>query len=355
MASLKFNIQKKLGDFNLEIADHFDDGITGIFGESGSGKTTLLKLLAGFLDPDVGSIALNEEIYFSSEDQKVRPIDQRRIAMVWQDTLLFPHMTVEENVYYGYRPECSQAFRHEVLSILEIARLANRMPANLSGGEKQRVAIARALLHEPQFLLMDEPVSALDFQARQRIMTYLKKINEQFKIPIIIVSHSISELMFLTKQVLVLENGRRARYDFTEKVFMNEKQLSHMDEDLENIFELPVLSLHRDEKMAELDLDGITLRTAFSRDDNPNVLKVAIKAKDILVAIEQVKGISARNKINAVIERIEPAGEMVMICCRVNNHRIWVEITPGSMRELKLHLSQLVHLIIKARSVRILQ
>jgi molybdate transport system ATP-binding protein len=263
-------------------------------------------------------------------------------------------MTVEENIYYGYRPKCSQAFRHDVIMILEIPRLADRMPANLSGGEKQRVAIARALLHEPEFLLMDEPVSALDFQARQKIVSYLKKINEQFKIPIVYVSHSISELMFLSKRVMVLEKGRRVRYDSPEKIFMNEKHLSHMDEELENILEFPVLHINRGEKIIELDLGTAILKTPFSRDDDPTTLKVGIKAKDILVAVEQVKGISARNKINAVIEKIEPAGDLVMLCCRVNNHRFWVEITPGSMRELKLRLSQIVYLIIKARSIRIL-
>ena len=115
------------------------------------------------------------------------------------------------------------------------------------------------------------------------------------------------------------------------------------------------MNIERGDKIIELDLGTATLKTAFSRDDNPKILKVGIKAKDILIAVEHVKGISARNKINAVIEKIEPAGDIVMLSCRVNNHRFWVEITPGSMRELKLRLSQLVHLIIKARSIRILE
>ena len=351
---VRFNISTRVGNFDLNVAGEFKDGITGIFGPSASGKTTLLKCLAGVLTPDNGQILVNEQVYFSSETGVTLPLEERRIGMVWQDTLLFPHMTVEENILYGRRKDCVADFTASVVDIFEIRRLLNRMPANLSGGEKQRVAIARAILHEPQLLLLDEPVASLDVRSRQKILSYLKTINQQFKIPICYVSHSISELMFLCQEVFVIDEGRRVRFDPPEKVFINEQQLSVMDEDFENILELNVKNIRREEQVAELDLGGFILKAVYHTAENPARLKVGIRAKDILIANEKIKGISARNIFSAVIEKFERTGDLVMLCCRVGNCRLWVEITPGSFRELNLHVSQIVYLIIKARSIRVM-
>ncbi len=351
---VRFNIKKKLGPFELSVVADLKGGITGVYGPSGSGKTTLLKCLAGVMVPDEGQIIINDKIYFSSEKDISLELENRRIGMVWQDALLFPHMTIEKNIYYGRRKDCLASFSASVVEIFDIRRLFSRMPHHLSGGEKQRVAIARALLREPELLLMDEPISSLDVRSRQKILTYLRIINQELKIPICYVSHSVSELMFLCQEVLVLEGGHRMRFDIPEKVFINEKELSHMEEDFENIFELPVQAVQRHERIIELSLGGFHLKVAFPREDSPEFLKIGIKAKDILVAVTQITGISARNKITAVIEKIEPAGDVIMLCCRIGVYRLWVEITPASFRELHLHVSQIIYLIIKTRSIRIL-
>ncbi|MCC6758148.1 MAG: molybdenum ABC transporter ATP-binding protein [Candidatus Omnitrophica bacterium] len=351
---VRFNIISKVGEFELNIAGEFKDGITGIFGPSGSGKTTLLKCLSGVITPDNGKIMVNEQVCYSSDKEQSLPLEERRIGMVWQDTLLFPHMTVEENILYGRREDNRQSFIASVIDIFEIRRLLNRMPANLSGGEKQRVAIVRALLPEPQLLLFDEPVASLDMRSRQKIISYLKSVNEQHKIPICYVSHSVSELMFLCQEVMVIEDGRRVRFDSPEKVFINEKQLALMDEDFENILELPVKNMRREEQVAELDLGGVILKAVYHTAENPPLLKVGIRAKDILIATEKIKGISARNILSAIIEKVERTGDMVLVSCRVGERQLWVEITPGSFRELNLHISQIVYLIIKARSITVL-
>lgn len=352
--AVTFSIQAKVDAFQLQVAAQFKKGITGVYGPSGSGKTTLLKTLAGFIEPDVGSIIVHDQVYFSSDKGINLALENRRIGMVWQEALLFPHMNVEENILYGRGKKCLASFSASVIDIFDIRSLLGRMPDNLSGGEKQRVAIARALLHEPELLLMDEPVSALDRPARLKILSYLQIINQQLKIPICYVSHSISELMFLCHEVLVLDSGRRLCFDVPEKVLINEYELSRADEEFENILELPVKILKRDEKVAELDFGGGVMRTTFQRDDAPQILKIGIKARDILIALDQIHGISARNKMPAVIEKIVQVGDLVMLHCRVNDSYLWAEITPGSFRELKLHTSQIVYLIIKSRSVRIL-
>ncbi len=350
----RFNIEAQVGTFKLLVAGELGKGITGVYGPSASGKTTFLKSLAGFIKPQVGFIIVNEQMCFSSEKKISVPAQQRRIAMVWQEALLFPHMTVEKNIFYGRKKDCLASFCPAVIDILEIRNLLHRMPEALSGGEKQRVAIARALLHEPELLLMDEPISSLDALSRQKILSYLRVINQQLKIPICYVSHSVSELMFLCQEVLVLERGHRLRLDVPEKVFISEKEFSRMDEDFENIFQLPVIQLRRDEKTAELDFGGCVLKTTFHRMDSPKDLRISIKANDVLIALDSIQRISARNKFSSVIERIEILGDVVMLSCQVNNRRLWVEITPGAFRELNLHISQIVYLIIKSRSVRIL-
>lgn len=348
-----FNIQAETGGFQLKLAGELRRGITGIYGPSASGKTTFLKTLAGFIKPREGRIVVNEETYFSSEKEIFLPPEKRRVGMVWQDVLLFPHMSVEQNIFYGRKENCLATFSAGVIDVFDIRRLLGRKPHNLSGGEKQRVAIVRALLREPEVLLLDEPLSSLDRVSRYKILSYLRTINEVYKIPICYVSHSISEMMFLCQDVLVLERGQRFSFDVPEKVFVNERGLSGVDEDLENIFELPVSLLRPWERTAELDFGGCVLKVPFPREDKPHVLTVGIKARDVLVACDPLKGISARNIFPAVIEKIEFAGDVVMLSCAVNKRHLWVEITPGSFRDLNLHVSQIVYLIIKSRSIRI--
>jgi len=350
---VRFNFITKLDSFELIVNGDFKDGITGIFGPSGSGKTVLLKSLAGMLPADSGQIMVNDEIYFSSDKNISMPLENRRIVMVWTDALLFPHLTVEENIRYGCRVDLLASFIADVIDILEIRPFLKHRPSALSGGERHRVALARAILHEPKLLLVDEP-SLLDARSRQKIISCLKVINREFKIPVCYVSHSLSELMFLCQEVYVIEEGRRVRFDPPEKVFINEMQLAAMEEDFDNILELPVVNIRLDEKVTELDLGGFMLKVTYHTTKNPKTLKVGIRAKDILLATEKIKGVSARNIISAVIEKVEPTGEMVFLCCRIGDRRLWAEITPGSFRDLNLYVSQIVYVIIKSRLIRVL-
>lgn len=354
MTLLCFKIQKKLGAFELNAAGELKEGLVGVFGESGCGKTTLLHCLAGFLRPDAGEIAFDGTVYFSSEKGIDVPMEARRMGVVFQDALLFPHLSVKENIVYGCRRTCSKNFYDDVLDVLNLYALLDRRPADLSGGEKQRVAIARTLLHEPSILLMDEPVASLDLKARHQIVTHLKKIHQNLKIPIVYVTHSISELLFLVDWVVVMQNGRNVEYIPPQKIFLNRSMNRLIGEDVENIYELPVLTIKNDEKLVVLDFGGHELKVVYHAE--PRILprfKIGIRASDIILAVEPVKGISARNTIPALIERIDPVGDIMMIGCRMNAILCWVEITRGACEELQLKECQTVYLIIKARSVLI--
>ena len=209
---LKAAIRKKLPDFTLDVKFSFADGILVLFGPTGAGKTTILNALAGLEQPDSGRIVLNGTVFYGSEERINVPARLRRIGYLFQDYALFPHMTVKDNVLFGLPSRCKmgQGYKMSVLDTLEmlkITHLQERYPTQLSGGEKQRVALARALMVEPELLLLDEPLSALDHRTRKDLQSDLKQLQRVWRIPFVLVTHSKSEMRFLADEVIYLNRG----------------------------------------------------------------------------------------------------------------------------------------------------
>lgn len=197
--------------FELQITHRFGDGVTGICGPSGSGKSTLLALIAGLLVPRSGSIRFNGETLANSAATSFVPAHRRRFGLVFQEGLLFPHLSVRANLLYGSRwlPLAQRRFTLQgVAELLEIAPLLDRAPSQLSGGERQRVALGRALLVSPRLLLLDEPLSSLDPRLKAQILPFLKRIREETRLPMLYVSHAPDEVAYLADQVLHIERGR---------------------------------------------------------------------------------------------------------------------------------------------------
>ena len=198
MKLLLRNMFVRLGAFTLELDVEITSATTAIFGPSGAGKTSLLDIIAGLRRAECAHIELNGQVLTTV------PARHRRLGYVPQDLALFPHLTVRRNLLYA-SPAGIDA---HVLEALEIAPLLDRSIANLSGGEKQRVALGRALLASPKLLLLDEPLSSLDFTLKQRLIPYLKRIRDDFHIPMLYVTHDPDEVAELCGEVLVLERGR---------------------------------------------------------------------------------------------------------------------------------------------------
>ncbi|MFF0826978.1 ABC transporter ATP-binding protein [Brevibacillus sp. NPDC003359] len=202
---LSVNIQKRLPDFILDVSFSVQKEIIVLFGPSGSGKTTILNSIAGLVHPDTGVIQLNENVYYR-EGQKPLPVQKRNIGYLFQDYALFPHMTVEQNVRYGLKKghELNLA---PLLSTVGIDHLLQKYPHQLSGGQKQRVALVRALATEPDILLLDEPLSALDADTRKQCQDELLRLHAMWNIPFLLVTHDREEAEKLADVILLIDNG----------------------------------------------------------------------------------------------------------------------------------------------------
>ena len=206
-ALLDLRVHKTYPGFTLGVNASFPPGVTAIFGPSGSGKTTILNCIAGLSTPDEGEILLhNRPLYSSSRGLNLRP-EKRRVGYMFQESLLFPHYRVRENIFYGFKltpPGRRRIEPEQLVELLELRPLMERHPSSLSTGERQRVALARALAASPELLLMDEPLGSLDIALRGRILRYLKELHRHLAIPMVYVSHSISEVLAIADMALVI-------------------------------------------------------------------------------------------------------------------------------------------------------
>jgi molybdate transport system ATP-binding protein len=201
----------RLGAFSLEARIAAQGRTLAICGASGAGKTTLLMIIAGLLRPQAGRVAIDGTVFLDTANGVDLAPRRRHIGYVFQEARLFPHLSVAQNLRYGERftPSALRIVEFDaVIALLGLAPLLTRRPDKLSGGEKQRVAIGRALLVSPKLLLLDEPLAALDDARRMDILSYIEKMRDAFAIPIIFVSHRVSEVERLASDIAVLEQGR---------------------------------------------------------------------------------------------------------------------------------------------------
>ena len=211
---LTIDVRHRLDRLELQVREEIGDGLTALLGPSGAGKTSLLNIVAGLLDPDHGTVTLDQEALTDKTRGVMVPPHRRRIGYVFQESRLFPHLTVKQNLGFGRwfsARRGGSANGHptpaEIIDLLGLAPLLHRGPSRLSGGEQRRVALGRALLSNPRLLLLDEPLASVDVEKRQDILPYLDRLIAELTLPVIYVTHERSEIEGRAARMLRIEHG----------------------------------------------------------------------------------------------------------------------------------------------------
>ena len=224
---LKVNIKKKLDNITLDIDFETNDAVLGLIGASGSGKSMTLKCIAGIEKPDYGRIILNDRVLFDSDKRiNIRPQD-RKIGYLFQNYALFPQMTVKKNILVSVNKKYDKIEKekkiNDIIEVLNLRGLENKLPNEISGGQQQRVAFARIIVNEPDFLLLDEPFSALDAFLKWNLVKELKNIVDKLGKKAIFVTHNINEVYYLCKNAIVLDSGKEIERNSVNELIENPK------------------------------------------------------------------------------------------------------------------------------------
>jgi molybdate transport system ATP-binding protein len=355
--------------FALEADFQSAPGFTILFGPSGAGKTTLLDCVAGLTTPDSGRIAIGDRALFDANQGVNIPTAKRRVGYVFQSLALFPHLMVEENIHYGLT-HLSHAERKErssaIMKSFRIAHLADRKPAKISGGESQRTALARTLVTDPQVLLLDEPLAALDAVTKSAIIDDLRAWNREHRIPILYVTHSHEEVFALGERVIVLDAGRIVAQGTPHEIISVPQQETVAQlVGFENVFAAMVEAVHPERgtmvcKVSEAqptsgrNASSVLIETPMVRANVGSVLRVGIRAGDILLATSLPTGLSARNILYGRITTLEQRD--VIVSARVNcGVDMEVHLTLAARNSLHLTPGQEVWLVIKTHSCHLME
>jgi len=341
-------------DVDLVLPAH---GITAIFGPSGSGKTSLLRAIAGLHKKTLykkGQIQFHDQIWQS--DTTFLPTYKRPIGYVFQDSSLFAHLTIQQNLDYGQKRIDNPLTPHErdhIIDLLDIAHLLARYPDKLSGGERQRVAIARALLLRPQLLLMDEPMASLDFARKSEILRFLERLKSTLKIPLLYVSHNVEEVTRLADHLIILDQGKVQQQGPIQEVMANHKILNSMSDEPFTLLFGTVMTARTEHNLTEVDLGDALIRMPHHEVKKHAEIRLHLYARDVSITLSRPKKTSVLNIFECQIETIETPTEngQCLIHLRLKDTRIQARVSAYSCAELTLQPGTKVYAQIKAVSI----
>jgi molybdate transport system ATP-binding protein len=287
--------------------------VTVLFGASGSGKTTILRCLAGLDQPQAGFIRFGDETWFDAATGINRPPQQRRLAYVSQDYGLFPHLTVEQNIRFGMNGGAAEA-RDRVQAVLHFVHLegmATRLPAQLSGGERQRVALARALARDPQLILLDEPLAALDLPLRDPMRQQLRHVLRSVDVPSIVVTHDRIDALTLGDRMAVLAGGYIRQVGTVPEVFSRPSDVAvAASVGVETV--VPGEVEHSASGLWTVRI-GVARIQAAQVTGVPRTVFVCIRAEDVTLETEPRRDVSARNHLTGHVTAVQPEGGVVRV------------------------------------------
>jgi molybdate transport system ATP-binding protein len=353
MSLLLKNISLPLAHFTLEVDVEVRSRITAVFGPSGAGKTSLLDLIAGLRRAPSAIIQLDDRALTDTTKRLFVPTHRRGIGYVPQDLALFPHLSVRQNLLFGCKSGggANPSFNFErVVDVLEIRPLISRGVTELSGGEKQRVALARALLAAPRLLLLDEPLASLDAPLKMKIIPYLTRIRDEFRIPMLCVTHDRFEALTLADEIVVLVNGRVLQSGPVLDVFNRPASA-----DVAKIVGVETLQpgsiTEVNDGLATVKIRDVVL-TAVAPDAATREVFVCLRGEDVILQRESGAPSSVRNRLSARVVAFRTEGALVRVELDAG-FPLFALITRPACVELALREGESVTALIKAPAIHL--
>ncbi|MEP4247324.1 molybdenum ABC transporter ATP-binding protein [Tateyamaria sp.] len=348
--TLSVDLSHRFDDFALDVTFEAGSGVTALFGRSGAGKSTIVNAVAGLLRPDRADITLGGTVF--NDMRTCLPPHKRRIGYVFQDARLFPHLSVAQNLDYAARFGAKPKTRSHIIELLGLGTLLSRRPATLSGGERQRVALGRALLAEPELLLMDEPLAALDGPRKSEILPYLDRLKSETGVPILYVSHAVDEVARLADTMVLLEGGRVARAGPLFDVMADPAAVPLLGVREAGAVMRAHVQAHGDDGLSTLRLAAGTLNLLGVHAPVGSEIRLRVLAQDVLLSLEMPTGLSAQNILPVTIKTIRSGGgHGAAISLDANGDALLARVTARAVTSMGLHQGQNLFAIIKATSV----
>ncbi len=355
-STIECRFRLNLGSFDLDTEFSVSaQGVIGLFGESGCGKTTLLRCIAGLDRSARGSLCVAGESWQDDAQGLFVPPHLREVGVVFQDTRLFPHLDVQRNLEYGRKRKDqggSTELFDRIVNLFDLSKLLLRTPENLSGGERQRVAIARALLTRPRLLLMDEPLASLDRRRKQELMPFLEKLHHELEVPIIYVSHSLTEMAHLADYLLLMEGGKICEKGPAQEL-LTRVDLPVSDAlNIASFLEGTVDQIDERFELAHLSTEAGTIYIPAKHCQTGRKLRLQVRARDVSITLSRAPDSSIINLLEMEIDQISPVHDgHVNIRLRRGEASLLARITEKS--RLNLQLSEGMEVVAQLKAMAI--